>query len=133
MSTVATVSLAVIAATCVISLAALVAFVVYLWRLLGRLEAMVRLVEEALPDLVRDARGILTRVDREVLGEVVRTVEQVSAAVGSGLTVFGQVQTTARRLAQSLFVPRVATAAGVLSAIREGLNWFRPMGNGRRR
>jgi uncharacterized protein YoxC len=133
MSTVAPVSLAVIAATCVISVAALVVFLVYLRRVLGRVEGMLRLLEAALPDLLRNARDILTRVDRDVLGEVVRTVEQVSAAVGSGLTVFGQVQMTARRLALGLLVPRVANAAGVLSAIREGLNWLRPVGNGRRR
>jgi hypothetical protein len=133
MSTVATVSLAVIAATCLVAVGAFVAFLVYLFRLVRRAEAVLQIAQDGLPDLLRDARAILTRLDREVLCEVVRTVERVSTAVGTSLGVVTQMQTTARRLAQSMLVPRMATAAGVFSAIREGLHWFRPTGNGKRR
>ena len=133
MSTVATVSLAVIAATCVIAVGTFVVFLFYLWRLALRAEAVLQLVQESLPGLLVEARAILTRLDREVLREVVRTVEHVSTAVETGVGVVTQVQSLARRLALGMLAPRVATAAGVLSAIREGLHWFRPTGNGKKR
>ena len=133
MGTVATVSLAIIAATCIIAVAALVVLAVYLWRVLARVEAMLALVQRSLPGLIAETRSMLTRADREILGEVARTVTQLVAVVGTGITVVEQAQTTARRVAQAVIGPQVANALGVLAAIREGLGWFRPYGDGKRR
>lgn len=129
MSTVANVSLAIIAATCVISVGAFLVFLVYLWRVLARVESMLMLVHRSLPGLVSDTRSILTKIDRDILGEVARTVTHVATAVGTGVSAVEQVQSTARRV----ILPQMATAIGLLSAIREGLNWFRPAGDGKRR
>lgn len=129
MSTVANVSLAIIAATCVISVGAFLVFLVYLWRVLARVESMLMLVHRSLPGLVSDTRSILTKIDRDILGEVARTVEHVTTVVGTGVSAVEHVQSTARRV----ILPQMATAIGLLSAIREGLNWFRPAGDGRRR
>jgi uncharacterized protein YoxC len=132
-TTVATVSLAIIAATCLISVAAFVVFLVYLWRVLARVEAMLMLIQRSLPGLMSDTRSIMTKIDRDILGEVARTVTQVSAVVGSGVSAVTHVQTTARRVTQGVILSQLANAIGLLSAVREGLTWFRPAGDGKRR
>ena len=131
--TVADVSLAVIAATCIIAVGALVVVVVLLWRVSSRVEAVLTVIDRALPELVTDARSILARVDSEIVEEVARAVNQVTAAVGTGVSALEQVQSTARRVAADLVLPQVAGAVGLLAAIREGLAWFRPGGDGKRR
>ncbi|HLW58983.1 MAG TPA: hypothetical protein VKV57_03560 [bacterium] len=133
MSTVATVSLVVIAATCIIAVVAFVVFLALLWRVVSRVEAILTLVQRALPGMVIDVRRILTKVDQEILGEVVRNLERVSAVIGSGASTLEHMQQTVRRVAQDVILPPMATAAGLLSAIREGLQWFRPSGDGSRR
>lgn len=133
MSTVAAVSLAVIAATCIIAVGAFIVFLVYLWRILGRIEAMLTLVQRALPGLLTDARTILTKIDREILGEVARTLTHVTTVVGSGINAVEHAQSTARRITQGVILPQMASALGLLAAIRESLNWFRPAGDGKRR
>jgi len=133
MSTVANVSLAIIAATCIISAGAFIVFLVYLWRVLARVESMLMLIHRSLPGLVSDTRSILTKIDRDILGELARTVTHVTSVVGTGVNAVEQVQSTARRVTQSVILPQMATAIGLLSAIREGLNWFRPVGDGKRR
>jgi uncharacterized protein YoxC len=129
MSTVANVSLAIIAATCVIAVGAFIVFLVYLWRVLARVESMLMLVHRSLPGLVSDSRSILTKIDRDILGELARTVTHFTTVVGTGVSAVEHVQSTARRV----ILPQMATAIGLLSAIREGLNWFRPAGDGKRR
>ncbi len=133
MSTVAAVSLAIIAATCIIAVGAFVVFLVYLWRVLGRVEAMLTLVQRALPGVLTDARAILTKIDREILGEVARTVTHVTTVVGSGISAVENAQSTARRITQGVILPQMASAIGLLAAIRESLTWFRPTGDGKRR
>jgi hypothetical protein len=132
MSTVATISLAVIAATCVISMAAFVVFVLVSWRLVRQVQTILTLVERALPGLISGARGILTRVDQEIVGDAIRTFHRVSTVVDSGVDTVEQVQSTARRVARVVILPQVATAAGLVAAIREGLGWLRPGGDGKR-
>ncbi len=133
MSTVAAVSLAIIAATCIIAVGAFVVFLVYLWRVLGRVEAMLTLVQRALPGVLTDARAILTKIDREILGEVARTVTHVTTVVGSGISAVENAQSTARRITQGVILPQMASAIGLLAALRESLTWFRPTGDGKRR
>ena len=136
MGTVATVSLAIIAATCVIAIGIFVVLAIYLWRVLARAEAMLDLVQRALPGFIADARAMLSRADREILGEMARTVARVGTVVGTGITAVEQTQTAARRVAQAMVGTQVANAMGVLAAIREGLGWFRPhgpQGDGKRR
>lgn len=136
MGTVATVSLAIIAATCIIAIGVFVVLAVYLWRVLARAEAMLDLVQRALPGFISDARAMLNRADREILGEMARTVARVGSVVGTGITAVEQTQTAARRVAQAMVGTQVANAMGVLAAIREGLGWFRPhgpQGDGKRR
>ena len=133
MGTVATVSLAIIAATCVIAVGAFVVLAYYLWRVMARAEAMLELVQRSLPGFIGDARAMLNRADREILGEVARTVARVGAVVGTGVIVMEQTQTAARRVAHAVVGSQVANALGVLAAIREGLGWFRPQGDGKRR
>ncbi len=133
MPTIADVSLAIIAATCIIAVVAFTVLVVLVWRVTSRVEAMLALIRRALPELVTDTRAILAKVDREIVGEVARAVTHVSAVVGSGVDTFEQVQTTARRVAEDVVLPQMATAAGLWAAVREGLGWFRPGGDGKRR
>jgi uncharacterized protein YoxC len=132
-TTVAAVSLAIIAATCLISVAAFVIFLVYLWRVLARVEAMLTLIQRSLPGLMSDTRSIMTKIDRDILGEMARAVTQVTAVVGTGVNAVTQVQTTARRVTRGVILSQMANAIGLLSAIREGLTWFRPAGDGKRR
>jgi hypothetical protein len=133
MSTIATISLAVIAATCVISMAAFLFFLFASWRLVRHVQTILANVEQALPALVGSARGILTRIDQEIVGDAIRTFQHVSTVVDSGVDTVEQVQNVARRVARVVVLPQVATAAGVVAAIREGLGWLRPGGNGKRR
>ena len=133
MSTVATVSLAVIAATCVISMTAFVLFLFLSWRLLQRVQTILMLVERALPEIIAGTRGIMTRIDQEIVGDAIRAFHRVNAAVSSGMDTVQQVQSAARRVARLVILPQMATAAGLAAAIREGLGWLRPGGNGKRR
>ena len=133
MSTIATISLAVIAATCVISMAAFVLFLLGSWRLARHVQTILTQVEGAVPEVINSARGILTRVDQEIVGDAIRTFHRVSTAVDSGVDAVEQVQSTARRVARVVILPQVATAAGLVAAIREGLGWLRPGGDGKRR
>jgi len=130
MSTVANVSLAIIAATCVIAVVAFVVFLYYVWRAVRRAEAILALVQRALPGLAIDLRGILDKLDQEILEEAIRTLRRVSVVIGSGVSTIEQVQQTARRVAQDVILPPMTTAAGVFAVIREGLQWFRPGGDG---
>ena len=70
-------------------------------------------------------------IDREIVGEVVRAVDQVTSLVGAGVSTLEQVQSTARRVASDVVLPQMASAAGLLAVIREGLTWFRPGGDGK--
>ena len=133
MSTIATISLAVIAATCVISMAAFLLFLVASWRLVRHIQIILANVEQALPALIGSARGILTRIDQEIVGDAIRTFQHVSTVVDSGVDTVEHVQNMARRVARVVVLPQVATAAGEVAAIREGLGWLRPGGNGKRR
>lgn len=133
MSTVAAVSLVIIAATCIIAVAGFIVFLVFLWRVIGRIEAMLTLVQRALPGLLTETRGMLTRIDREILGEVARTVTHVTTVVGTGINAVEHAQSTARRITQGVILPQMASALGLLAAIRESLSWFRPSGDGKRR
>jgi uncharacterized protein YoxC len=133
MSTVAAVSLAIIAATCIIAVAGFIVFLVFLWRVIGRIEAMLMLIQRALPGLLTDTRAMLTKIDREILGEVARTVTHVTTVVGSGVNAVEHAQSTARRITQGVILPRMANAIGLLAVIRESLSWFRPSGDGKRR
>ena len=132
MSTVASVSLAIIAATCVIAVVAFVVFLYYGWRAVRRAEAILALVQRALPGLAIDLRAMLDKVDQEILEETIRTLRRVSVVIGSGVSTIEQVQQTARRVAQDVILPPMSTAAGVFAVIREGLQWFRPGGDGHR-
>lgn len=132
MSTVATVSLAIIAATCIIAVGAFLVLLVYLWRVLGRVEAMLALVQRALPGVLTDARAILVRIDNEIIGEVARTVTQVSTVVGSGVSAVEHAQSTARRITVGMILPQMASALGLLAAVRESLSWLRT-GDGKKR
>src|SRR5690349_2504409 len=116
MGNVATVSLAIIAATCIIAVGAFLVLAYYLWRVMARAEAMLELVQRSLPGFISDARTMMNRVDREILGELGRTVVRVGSVVGTGLTVMEQTQTAARRVAQAVLGSQVANAMGVLSA-----------------
>jgi hypothetical protein len=133
MSTIATISLAVIAATCVISMAAFVLFLLASWRLARNVQTILTQVQGALPEVISSVRGILTRVDQEIVGDAIRTFHRVSTAVDSGVDTVEQVQSTARRVARVVILPQVATAAGLVAAIREGFGWLRSGGNGKRR
>lgn len=133
MGTVATVSLAVIAATCIIAVGAFLVLAYYLWRVMARAEAVLEVVQRSLPGFIGDGRTMLNRVDREILGELARTVARVGAVVGTGVTAMEQTQSAARRVAQAVVGSQVANAMGVLAAIREGLGWFRAHGDGKRR
>ena len=132
MSTVASVSLAIIAATSVIAVVAFVVFLYYGWRTVRRAEAILALVQRALPGLATDLRAMLDKVDQEILEETIRTLRRVSVVIGSGVSTIEQVQQTARRVAQDVILPPMSTAAGVFAVIREGLQWFRPGGDGHR-
>ncbi len=75
----------------------------------------------------------LTKIDREILGEVARTVTHVTTVVGSGISAVENAQSTARRITQGVILPQMASAIGLLAALRESLTWFRPTGDGKRR
>lgn len=131
MLTVATISLAIIAATCIIVAAVIVFFIVRLWRLVSRAEAILGLVQHAVPGYLDEVQGMLTKIDREILGDIVRTLRRTTAVVGAGVDTLAQVQDRARRVAEGVIYPPVAAAAGLFAVLREGLTWFRSEGDGK--
>ncbi|HLJ58602.1 MAG TPA: hypothetical protein VKZ50_02605 [bacterium] len=115
MSIVADVSLAIIAATCLIVTGVTVAVFVMAWRVVVRVQTVVAAAQRVLPLVTADLRNVLVRTE-DVLG----TVSKTHAVLQSGIEALIRMQDVARQAAQT-----IGAGAAVLAAIRAGLRWSR--------
>ncbi len=139
MSTVADVSLAVIALVAVLVVIVAIPVLIQVGRAAKQAELALGRINGALPSLLMEIRTILGSVAESVRhsSETLRgfsdTLHNLSASIerldrfmnSTARTVEG-VQTSARQMAEQIIMPSVATAAGVLSVLRESMQWIRP-------
>ncbi len=125
---IAEVSLAVIAVAFVVVAIALIPVLRQIRRTARRGEAVLTSVNETLPDLLIETRIILESLRKAAgtLQELAGSIERLDRFVDTAARTAENVRESARQMAQDVIMPSVATAAGVLAALREGIQWIRP-------
>ncbi|HLJ59241.1 MAG TPA: hypothetical protein VKZ50_05870 [bacterium] len=118
MSNIADVSLAIIAATCLIAVAVMLTILVIAWRIAMRIHALLSVADHALPNLVTNLRTVSGRVQ-----DALETVAKTHALLLSGIA---RLENATRHLIRDVLQPTVASGVGVLAAFREGCRWIRP-------
>lgn len=118
MSSVADVSLAIIAATCVIAVIVMLAILVIVWRIAIRIHALLSVANRTLPELIVSLQTVFGHV-HEALGTIAKT----HARLLSGID---RLENATHHVIRDIIRPTAATGAGVLAALREGCRRVRP-------
>jgi predicted PurR-regulated permease PerM len=116
--TIASVSLAVMAAAAVAAVLLAVPVLVQIRRTAARAESVLAYVEGTLPGLVAELRQAAARSERAL--EAVERVDRLAAAAARTLQFTGAAM---RRLAADVVAPSAANAAGLLAGLRAGIQW----------
>lgn len=134
MSTVGDVSLAVIAAAAVVVAVFLVPVLLQVRRTALRAEEVLASVQGALLPLLEDLRSLVRKLDgvADTLEGVAHSVERLDRMAQRAVHTVDGVREAARRVVRDAVLPVVANAAGVLAALREGIQWIRPIRDQRR-
>jgi uncharacterized protein YoxC len=113
-------SLALIALAVAIAAVALVPVLVQLRRTAARAEVLLTSVEGALPGLLADLEELVERLNRttDTIGNLAAAVDGVFERVGHAT--------------RDVVVPSLANIVGLVSALREGLEWALPRRDRRR-
>jgi uncharacterized protein YoxC len=125
---IAEISLAVIAVAFVVAVAVLIPVLLQIRRTARQAEGILRNVNGTLPDMLAEARAILTSLGDTsgTLRDVAASVERLDKLVDTAARTVENVRDSARQMAEDVIMPSVATAAGVFAALREGIQWIRP-------
>jgi len=113
MPSITEISLAVIAAATLLSVIALVPVLIQVRRTAARAERILASVDGSLPGLLTDLSALIRKLDRTA--DTVQDIAALMERVGRFAESAGDV-----------IMPSVARAVGVLSALREGMQWVRP-------
>ncbi len=122
------ISLAVIAAATLISVIALVPLLIQARRTAARAERILSSVDGSLPGLLTDLSALIRKLDRtaDTVQDIAASMERLGRFAESAAETVEGVRDTARQMTQDVIMPSVARAVGVLSALREGMQWVRP-------
>lgn len=128
MPSVSEISLAVIAAAFVIAVAALVPVLAQVRRTARRAEQVLAAAEGQLPGLLEQVRALVAKLDRTVdaMGDLTQTIGRLDQMAERSLETVEQIGTIMRQTARDVLAPSMAGAAGVLAALREGIQWVWP-------
>ena len=124
MPSIADVSLAVIAAASIVAVLASLPALAQVRRTAARAESVLSQIENTLPALIAELREATARMERTMdavggLTETVERMDRLTAAATRAIEVAGAAM---RRAA----APSVANAAGLLAAVREGIQLVWP-------
>ncbi len=127
-------SLAVIALAVAIAVVALVPVLVQLRRTAARAEVLLTSVEGALPGLLADLEGLVERLNRttDTVGNLAAAVERLERLCSSTVRAADGVLERVGHATRDVVVPSLANIVGLVSALREGLEWARPRRDRRR-
>jgi uncharacterized protein YoxC len=134
MASIADLSLAVIAVASVVALLAAVPVLVQLRRTAARAESVLSRVEGTLPALITELREATAKAERTMdaiggLAEAVERMDRLTAATARTVELAGAAM---RYMAADVVGPSVASAAGLLTALREGIQFLWPRRERRR-
>ena len=117
------VSLVVIAAAFVVAVAALVPVLIQLRRTAIRAETAL----QAVPGVLADLDVLIARLNKttETVGSVAASVERLDGLAKSAVETAEGVLETFRVVARDVVVPSIASVAGLMSAVREGVTFGR--------
>jgi uncharacterized protein YoxC len=132
--TVADLSLAVIALACVVAVIALVPVLLQLRRTAMRAEAVLARVDVALPSVLRDLEALIKQLARatDTVSGLAASVERLEKLSTTAVHSMNGVLETVGRAARDVILPSLASVAGVVSMLREGVDWVRPRRDRRR-
>ncbi|HYM70910.1 MAG TPA: hypothetical protein VEZ44_15035 [bacterium] len=127
-------SLAVIAVAVAAAVAALVPALLQIRRTAMRAEAVLARVDGALPSLVRDLDGLIKQLSRttDTVANLAASVERLEKLSTSAVRSVDGVLETIGHAARDVVLPSLASVAGFVSVLREGMEWVRPRRDRRR-
>jgi uncharacterized protein YoxC len=131
---VADLSLAVIALAFAAAVIALVLALLQIRRTAMRAEAVLASVDGALPTLMKDLDGLIKQLNRttDTVASLAASVERLEQMSTSAVRRVDGVLDTIGRTARDVLLPSLASVAGVVSVLREGVEWVRPRRDRRR-
>ena len=127
------ISLAVIAAASVVAVLAAMPALAQIRRTAARAETLLGGLERSLPALVADLRDTAAKADRALTaaGGLADTVERMNRLTATTTRTLEQTRAALRRVAATV-APSAASAVGLLTVLREGIQWVWPRGMRRR-
>lgn len=128
------VSLAVIAAASVVAVLVAIPALVQIRRTAARAESLLTRVEATLPALLVELRQATARAERtmDAMGGLTETVEGMDRLTAAAMRTVELAGVALRHMAADVVAPSVANAAGLLAAVREGIQWVWPRRERRR-
>ncbi|MHB8733498.1 MAG: hypothetical protein ACYDAB_17185 [bacterium] len=134
MPSIADLSLAVIAAASVVAVLVAVPVLVQLRRTAARAESLLSQVERTLPALIAELREATAKAERTIdamggLAETIERMDRLTTATARTVELAGAAM---RYMAADVLGPSVANAAGLLTVLREGIQYLWPRRQRRR-
>src|SRR5579864_1490974 len=134
MPPIADLSLAVIAAASIVAVVVAVPVFMQLRRTAARAESLLSRVESTMPALITELREATAKAERTMdamgsLAEAVERMDRLTAATARTVELAGAAM---RYMAADVVGPSVANAAGLLTALREGIQFLWPRRERRR-
>jgi uncharacterized protein YoxC len=122
---------AVVAAAVVVGVIVFAGVALQLRRLFGRVETTLAITNQSLPGILLESRQLIAKLDRasDSLVAVSERLARLDRVITSAADVLEGLR-GALRQTRNVFMPSVANAAGVLAALREGVQWVRPRRDG---
>jgi len=127
-------SLAVIALAFAAAVIALVPALLQIRRTAMRAEAVLASVDGALPGLVRDLEALIKQLNRttDTVASLAASVERLEKLSTSAVRRVEGVLETIGHAARDVLLPSLASVAGLVSVLREGVELVRPRKDRRR-
>jgi len=127
-------SLAVIALAFAAAVIALVPALLQIRRTARRAEAVLASVDGALPSLVSDLEGLIKQLNRttDTVANLAASVERLEKLSTSAVRRVDGVLDAVGHAARDLVLPSLASVAGLVSVLREGVELVRPRRDRRR-
>lgn len=134
MASIADLSLAVIAVASVVAVLAAMPVLVQLRRTAARAESVLSQVEGTLPALITELREATAKAERamDAMGGLAETVERMARLTTATARTVELAGAAMRYMAADVVGPSVANAAGLLTALREGIQFLWPRRERRR-
>ena len=134
MPPIADLSLAVIAAASIVAVVVAVPVFMQLRRTAARAESLLSRVESTMPALITELREATAKAERtmDAMGSLAETIERMDRLTTATARTVELAGAAVRYMAADVVGPSVANAAGLLTALREGIQFLWPRRERRR-